>query len=144
MTTEVFQFRTQRSRHGRITLHEGAVPSPAPAPLHPANNPGNPCRIARLVAMAHQLNHLVRSGLVADYADAGRLETLSRARVSQIANLLLLAPAIQERLLFLTRPATGREPIGERDLRSICLEPDWERQQVMFDRLLEVKGITAR
>lgn len=137
--TETYRLHTQRSRRGRVSLHDGAAPPPRA--VVPSTNP---CRIANLVAMAHHVDHLVRSGLVANYADAGRLEGLSRARVSQVTNLLLLAPGIQEYLLFLTRPATGRELIGERDMRAICLEPDWSRQEVMFDALLQRKGLAGR
>ncbi len=136
--THTFQLHTTRRRHGRISLTEGT----APPPVVPAHTP-TPARIARLVALAHHINDLVRSGVVNDLADAARLGNVSRARVSQIVNLLNLSPSIQERLLFLDRPTTGREQIGERDLRAIAQEPDWQKQEVMFDTLLQAKGIDS-
>jgi hypothetical protein len=72
--------------------------------------PGRIPRIARLLALAHKLEDLVRQGIIADYATLARLGQVSRARVTQIMNLLHLAPAIQEALLFL--PRTGPGPAG--------------------------------
>ncbi len=138
-TTETFKISTQRSRHGRVSIHEGAAPVPVMTTYTPT-----PARIARLVALAHRLDDMVRTGLVESLADAARLGGITRARASQIANLLHLSPPIQERLLFMHRPATGREQVGERDMRSICLEPDWQKQEAMFDRLVQAKGIAAR
>lgn len=135
-TTETYKFSTQRNRHGRVAIREGAAPAPVMTTYA-----ATPARIARVVAVAHHVDHLVRAGVAKSYADVGDLGNITRARVSQITNLLFLSPAIQECLLFLTRPATGREQIGERDLREICLELDWGRQQVLFDALLARKGL---
>ena len=52
---------------------------------------------------------LAASGVVADYATLAELAHVSRARMSQIMNLLMLAPDIQETLLFLPRTLRGRE-----------------------------------
>jgi len=63
----------------------------------PAKEPsGKPPRLARLVALAHKLDRLVRSGAVKDYAELAQLGHVSPARLSQIMLLLHLAPAIQE------------------------------------------------
>lgn len=137
-TTETFKISTQRNRHGRMSIHDGAAPAPVMTTYAAA-----PARIARVVAVAHHVDHLVRSGVAKSYADVGDLGSITRARVSQITNLLFLSPSIQERLLFMIRPAAGREQIGERDLRAICMEPDWSKQEVMFDRLLESKGMES-
>jgi len=58
-------------------------------------------RISRLMALAVRMEGLVRGGQVKDYAELARLGGVSRARVTQVLNLRNLAPAIQERLLFL-------------------------------------------
>jgi hypothetical protein len=55
--------------------------------------------------------------------------------MTQILNLNLLAPAIQEELLHLPRVTTGNDPITERDLRPIVAELDWERQRGMWGNL---------
>ena len=69
---------------------------------------------------------------MADYADLARLGNVSRARVTQIMNLLQLAPEIQEALLFLPRTVKGRDPIRERHIRPIAAEPDWRNQRRLW------------
>ncbi len=96
---------------------------------------GSVPRVARLLALAVRCEELVRSGEVADYADLARLGHVSRARMSQIINLLNLAPDIQEEILFLPRTTRGRDPIGERDLRPICAVADWKEQRRLWQRL---------
>jgi hypothetical protein len=59
-----------------------------------------PPRLTCLLALAHKLEGLVRSGEVKDYADLARLGRVSRARMSQILKLLMLAPPIQEYILW--------------------------------------------
>ena len=51
---------------------------------------------------------LIDDGVVRDYAELARLGHVSRARVTQIMNLNLLAPDIQEEILFLPRARAVR------------------------------------
>jgi len=96
---------------------------------------GRPHRIARVVALAHRLDELVRSGAVRDYGELARLGHVSPARICQFVTLLHLAPAIQEYLLFL---AIGEKmPISEPSLRKIAREPRWDRQRDLFERQLQ-------
>jgi len=55
--------------------------------------------------------------------------------MTQIMNLLYLAPEIQEELLFLPLVTTGKDPVTERDLRPIAAEADWGRQRGMWEEL---------
>ncbi len=89
-------------------------------------------RIARLVALAHKLDALVRSGAVSGYAELAHLGHISPARLTQIMVLLHLAPSIQEHLLFLS-PADARF-ISESELRRIAREPRWDRQCRLFEK----------
>ena len=89
-------------------------------------------RVTRLMALAIRLEQLVCSGEVRDFAELARLGHVTRARVTQIANLTLLAPDIQEAILFLPRVVRGPEAITERDLRPIAIEPDWQTQRQMW------------
>ena len=89
-----------------------------------------PARVAMLVALAHRFDHLVQTRAVKDYAELARLGHVTRARVTQIMNLLNLAPDIQEHLLWL--PAGCG--IKGRDLRPITAEVRWDRQRALFDR----------
>ena len=61
-----------------------------------------------------------------DLADAARAIGVTRARMTQIMNLLLLAPEIQEAILDLRSATSGRDPVSERALRRIVAEPDWD------------------
>ena len=101
----------------------------------PAEPRGHAPRIARLVALAHKLDGLVRSGAVHDYAELARLGHVSAARISQIMILSQLAPAIQEYLLFLSADEAGF--VSERELRTVAREPLWDRQRALFERLLK-------
>jgi len=84
------------------------------------------------MALAIRFDGYLREGVVADQADLARLGHVSRARVTQIMNLLHLAPDIQEAVLCLPRVAEGRDPITERDLRPIAAEVDWELQRALW------------
>jgi hypothetical protein len=109
---------------------------PAPTLLvQPAPEPqGRPPRIARLLALAHKLDALVRSGAIAGYAELARLGLISPARLTQIMALLHLAPSIQESILFLS--AGDARFITELELRKIAREPRWDRQRLLFTQML--------
>ena len=99
-----------------------------------------PPRITCLLALAHRFEALVRSGEVKDYADLARVGHVSRARVSQILKLLMLAPSIQERLLWLPPRNASSTCLTERDLRKVAQEPHWDRQRVLFDQVVATKA----
>ncbi len=75
-----------------------------------------------------------------DYADLARLGYVTRARISQVMNLLNLAPDIQEVLLFLPRTLQGRDPICEKDIRPIAGVAHWSRQRAMWAQLIARQG----
>lgn len=97
---------------------------------------GNVPRISRLMALAIRFDGLIERGEVRDYADLARLGYVTRARITQIMNLLNLAPDIQEALLFLPRTVMGRDPICEKVVRPIAAVPHWHRQRKMWARLV--------
>ena len=78
---------------------------------------------------------------VADYADLARPTHVSRARITQIMNLLHLAPDIQEAILFLPRTDGRRAPIREPHVRPLCAVLDWRKQRRMWGGLV---GSSAR
>jgi hypothetical protein len=98
-------------------------------------------RVSRLLALAHRLDELVRTGVIADYATLAELAHVSRARISQILNLLVLAPDIQEALLFLPRTVRGRDPIHLRQLQPLAAVLDWEQQRHLWRRLQAKRGL---
>ena len=116
---------TKHSR-GRKELESGAEP-PAPTPGRvPEDGLG-------LLALAHRLERLVRTGVVKDYAEAARLGHVTRARVSQIMSLLYLAPDIQETILYLPRVERGGDPVVLHELLPIAAAADWRRQRRMWE-----------
>ena len=103
----------------RVSLPSGRVP-----------------RVARLMALALRLDELVRTGQVANYSALASLGHVSRARISQILNLLHLTPDIQEALLFLPPTQRGRDPIILADLMPIAASFDWRKQRRLWRKLL--------
>jgi hypothetical protein len=103
---------------------------------------GRPPRTARLVALAHKLEELVRSGAVQSYGELARLGYISPARLSQIMILAQLAPAIQDYVLFLSDHEDGL--VTELDLRKIAREPLWSDQRALFDKHLNRFGRSAK
>ena len=108
---------------GRRRLRQGE--SPAASVVEPSHVP----RLSRLMALAIHFDGLIHKGVVRDYADLARLGHVTRARVTQIMNLLNLAPDIQEDILFLSRTSASRGPISERRIRPAVAEPDWRKQR---------------
>ncbi len=53
--------------------------------------------------------------------------------MTQILNLTLLAPDIQEALLHLPPVIEGKPEISEKALRAVCAEVDWKRQRKAFE-----------
>jgi hypothetical protein len=86
-------------------------------------------RIAKLMALAIRFDQLIKEGIVKDQADLARLGQVSRARVTQIMNLLNLAPELQEHLIFALKGG-----ISERQLRSTMAIPCWCQQRARFAR----------
>ncbi len=126
------EFSVHRHRGKRCELRDGAIDE---EPATAAPPPGNVPRISRLMALAIRFEELIRCGEVVDYADIARLGHVTRARVTQIMNMLMLAPEIQEEILFLPRTVSGRDPITERDIRPIVAELDWNKQRRMWREL---------
>src|SRR5262245_49498655 len=60
------------------------------------------------LALVHRFGKLIADGDVRDYADLARLGHVTRARLSQIMDLLLLAPDIQARSCSCRRSRLGK------------------------------------
>lgn len=110
-----------RGQRTRKELRDGEVAPSAPV--------GRVPRVSRLMALAIRFDQLIRDGVVADQAELARLGHVSRARVTQIMNLLHLAPDIQEQILFLPCITQGRDPIQLRHVLPIATECRWRQQR---------------
>ena len=77
-----------------------------------------------MLALAHHVEREIKAGRIPDYASVARALGVTRARLTQVLNLLLLAPDIQECVL------RGQIP-SERCLRAVVGEPNWTIQAAM-------------
>lgn len=98
-------------------------------------NTGKLPRVTRLMALAIKFDGLIRDGVARDYADLARLGYVTRARMTQIMNLLNLAPDIQEEILFLPKTMKGRDVVSERNLRRVTAIIRWDRQRMAWQEL---------
>jgi len=135
--TNTKKFYFTQVRRGRKQMTVGETPMPAPVPL------GRVPRISRLMALAIRFDQLLRERQVKDYADLARLGHVTRARVTQIMNLMNLAPDIQEELLFLPPIEAGRDAIKEWQVRPIAAAPDWCKQRRTWRNLQAAENRTA-
>ena len=103
------------------------------AGAEPINRPRIP-RITRLMALAIKFQDMVECGEVCDYAELARLGYVTRARITQIMNMLNLAPDIQEDLLTAWTPAAVNRP--ERGLRQVTAIVEWRLQRNLWKELL--------
>lgn len=78
---------------------------------------------------------LLKDGTVKDHADLARLGGVSRARITQIMNLRLLTPDIQEQLLFHERAHGPKDTVRLRDLQKVSLEADWDKQHLRYSSM---------
>jgi hypothetical protein len=70
-----------------------------------------------MLSLAHKIQNAIDLGAVQDRAEVARRLGLTRARVTQLLNLTLLAPKIQERILF-AESLDGVKPVSERAMRA--------------------------
>jgi len=126
-----------RGRNSRKVIQKDPPVTTEQVPL------GSIPRISRLMALAIRFDRLIQSGEICDQAEVARLGLVSRARVTQIMNLLQLAPDIQEEILFLPRTQRGRDPIREIMVRPIAAVPDWEKQRRMWKQLVAGRSATC-
>ena len=92
----------------------------------PPEPPGRIPRISRMMALAIWFDELIRNGEVKNFAKLAALRQVCRTRVTQIMNLLLLAPDIYEELLFLPRVEKGADA---KDLQPASRTLSWENQR---------------
>lgn len=112
--TVKYAFRESRAGAGapkRLQAGSAAVPEKVP-------------RVVRLLALAHKFQRMLDSGEAESMAELARLGRVSRARITQIMDLLMLAPDIQEELLA---NDTARVPF--RRVHQIALTLDWRQQR---------------
>jgi len=117
-------------RHkGRSVTLAATPPPPKPEPVR------RPAKVAQQLALAHHLQAAIDRGAVADRAAVARKLGLTRARVTQLLDLLLLAPDLQAAVLGL-EAVDGAEPMAERTLRAVAHAGTWAAQRAAWVRIV--------
>ena len=75
-----------------------------------------------MLALAYWAEARIEDGTYESYADLAHVLAITRARMTQIAQLRCLSPRIQAAILH------GERRISERVIRSIAGTPEWSRQ----------------
>ncbi len=123
----VFEKPIFRRKSRSVKLAE----TPLPAKPEPVRRPA---KVAQQLALAHHLQSAIDRGAVADRAAVARKLGLTRARVTQLLDLLMLAPDLQERVLAL-EAVDGAEPMAERTLRAVAHASTWTEQRAAWTKL---------
>jgi len=121
-TAKVFTGSLHRVQRGHGKRFTTEAP---PAPVQ------RPARVALMLSLAHKIQEAIAHGKLRDQADVARRLGFTRARLTHLLDLLLLAPDLQERVLFL-EAVDGVEPISERALRAVAHARSWADQRVAF------------
>ncbi len=116
--TTVLELSVVREQSRRVRLREDV----------PDRKRARPLRAARMLAMAHEIERLIAEGAFLDRADAAQKLGFTRARISQLLDLTLLAPDLQERLLTM-ETTEGADPITEHGLRVVVAKASWRKQR---------------
>jgi len=127
MTTVTRQIHFEVKARGRH-----AVRGVSPEPTEPR---GRVPRVSKLMALAIRFDELLDRGVVANQSELARLARVTQPRMTQIMNLLHLAPDIQEEILYLPEVFEGRDPVTERDVRAIAAAIPWSAQRSMWKTL---------
>jgi len=93
-------------------------------PKRPAKDAASaPSSAARNLALAHYLERMIERGIIVDYTQAARMLGVTQARMSHLMGLLLLAPTVQEAILW--------DEIRPRDkeLRGMARVAEWQQQE---------------
>ena len=110
--------RVRRSHEKRFTEQPSVVHEPV----------RRPARVAIALALAHKIEEAIERGVVRDRAEVARRLGLTRAKITQLLDLTLLAPDIQATVLCL-ESVDGVEPTSERGLSAVARWGDWRHQQ---------------
>jgi predicted XRE-type DNA-binding protein len=116
-STTVISGKLHRVRKGHAKRFVDEPPV-APEPVR------RPARVAIMLALAHKIQQAIDRGVVQDRAEVARRLGITRARVTQLLDLTLLAPLVQEQIL-LAASVDGLEPVSERAVRAATRTGSW-------------------
>lgn len=125
---------TRRIHFATKSRRKTAIPGP---PAEPRVRVCRTPRVSKLMALAIRFDQLLSEGKVGDLSELARLAHVTQPRMTQIMNLLHLAPDIQDAILHLAPAVEGRDAVTEHELRPVTRIPDWCTQRAMWKRLME-------
>jgi hypothetical protein len=108
-----------------------------PPPLLPMRRP---LRVARMLARAHTLAARLEADEFTSHAHIACTYGFTRARVSQLLSLTLLAPDIQEEILF-AEVLPGEEPVTEHMVRDLTCIGSWNEQRILWRQMRRDTGL---
>jgi hypothetical protein len=101
----------------------------------PHSGKGRLPRVTQVLALAIHFQDMIQRGEARDYADLARLGCLTRERMSQIMELVWLAPDIQREILEFPPSEAARFPISEVAVRRVAHSLSWADQHQAWTAL---------
>ena len=98
----------------------------------PSSRRGSLPRVTQVLALAIHFQDAIQRGDARDYADLARLGCITRERMSQIMELIWLAPDIQQEILEFPPNKSGRFPISEVAVRRVAANLGWTEQRELW------------
>jgi DNA invertase Pin-like site-specific DNA recombinase len=124
----VKRWRTSAGSNQQSRSHESVL-----EPKEKLPEPPSVPRITRLLALALQMEQMMQDGTVKNYSQLAQLGHVSRARISQIMNLLQVAPDIQEEILVGNLPQNRLRESAVRKLSGVI---SWSEQRKRWHKLV--------
>ena len=108
--TVTYKIKAKKRKPEKTPYTQPSVEKPGTRPVS---------RAARMLALAYYVERLVEEGTLKSYSDAARQLGVTRARMTQILNLLNLSPSVQQALLL------GDLHLSERRIRALVAKAEW-------------------
>ena len=124
-------FRTLTSRVDFVRAAKQPTPSREPT--------RRPAKVAQMLALAHHLQNAIDEDDSLDQSTVAKRLGVTKARITQLLDLTLLAPDLQEQVLAM-EAVDGVEPLSERSLRGIVLVASWAEQRVLWESASRRRG----
>ena len=95
-------------------------------------------RVSRLLALALKMEQMIQEGTAKNYSELAHLGRVSASRISQVMNLLHLAPDIQEEILLGNTPKDWLRESAVRKLSGVVL---WSEQRDRWHKLAATASV---